>query len=378
MLFGLFQSKNKKSGAKAKPRQGSRIFRSYKPAAENPKSGVRTFPTKKENINLTAKEILQSETTKKNNKFFKIPDFSQFSAKNINLNDFWKGVRYFFFKYQISSKINGFLGQSLIAILIFTLFYLTFFDTFFLVKNYNFSFSEGSYLSEKETVQVGSSIRRNYFLGFVPNNQYWFLNERNLTESAKQAVPEIYEVKIKDRNWPNGANLEIANEPILVTLATTENSGKKYWRISQEGRVVTEDLNNIREKLVRVEQKVDFNQSGVTFQDYKLQENKIQLNRLWFITWVWQLLDSLKIPIRSTNLPTMTDTEVKIQTTSGTNLFFESDVEIIPREVMQERILTILKSTIRDRQDKGEITYIDFRIPTKKVFICYKGTTCDK
>ena len=133
MLFGLFQSKNKKSGAKAKPRQGSRIFRSYKPPAENPKSGVRTFPTKKENINLTAKEILQSETTKKNNKFFKIPDFSQFSAKNINLNDFWKGVRYFFFKYQISSKINGFLGQSLIAILIFTLFYLTFFDTFFLV-----------------------------------------------------------------------------------------------------------------------------------------------------------------------------------------------------------------------------------------------------
>jgi hypothetical protein len=74
----------------------------------------------------------------------------------------------------------------------------------------------------------------------------------------------------------------------------------------------------------------------------------------------------------------MTDTEVKIQTTSGTNLFFESDVEIIPREVMQERILTILKSTIRDRQDKGEISYIDFRIPTKKVFICYKGTTCDK
>lgn len=378
MLFGLFQSKNKKGTAKAKSKQGSRIFRSYKPVAENPKSGVRIFPIKKENLNLTPKEILKSKTPKKTNKFFKIPDFSQFSFQNINLDNFWKTIRYFFFKYQISSRINGFLGKSLIAILIFTLFYLTFFDTFFLVKSYNFSFASDSYLSEKETAQVASSIRKNYFLGFIPNNQYWFLNERNLTESSKQAVPEIYEVKIKDRDWPNGADLEIRTEPILVTLATTENSGKRYWRVSQEGRVVTEDLNNLREKLVRVEQKVDFNQSGVTFQDYKLEENKIQLNRLWFITWVWQLLEGLKIPIRSTNLPSMTDTEVKIQTTSGTNLFFESDVEIIPREVMQERILTILKSSIRDRQDKGEVAYIDFRIPTKKVFICYKGTTCDK
>lgn len=374
MLFGLFQSKTKNPKSKAglnlsKSRQKSPIFKTYKSPSDKPSSTTRVFAAKKP---ISNPEVADQKQVQK--QIFK----NNFNFQSIKFDSTFKSIRYFFFKYQISTKINSFLAKLVIFILIFAILYLTFFDTFFLVKKYTFSFAPDSYLSEKELTEVSGSIRKNYFLGFVPNNQYWFLNQRNLTESAKQAVPEIYAVKIKDRNWPDGVHLEIQTEPILLTLAVNESSGRKYWRISQEGRVVTEDLDNLREKLVRVEQRVDFNQSGVTLQDYKLEQDTVQINRFWFVIQVWKMLDELKIPIRSTTLPTMTDTEVRIETTTGTKLLFESDTSIIPREYMENRILTILKSTIRDRQDKGEVAYIDFRIPSKRVFVCYKTTACDK
>jgi len=149
----------------------------------------------------------------------------------------------------------------------------------------------------------------------VPNNQYWFLNSQNLTSAMSKFEPEIVDVKVQDRIWPNKVVLEITTQPILLTLGI--NNGE-YWRISQTGKVLSSDEAGLREKLVNVERPISLNRSGVTLQNYSFQDDLPQLNRFWFINWIWKVLELQNYKVLSTTLPSLFDTDIIITLDSGT------------------------------------------------------------
>lgn len=391
MFFGLFQSKKKRSNLgkldSANKSQRNSVFHPIHKDSDEQKVNLKIFKPRSDfNLN---------QNLKPNKTQIK---FNLFSLKPIKIDfnrvEIQKRINYFIFKYNLAAKINWLLGRIITGSLVVVLLYLTFFDTFFLVKNYSFSFQEQnyqiqteigtknitskSYLSEVELQNITKAINNNRFLGLIPNNQYWYLNNRNLLISSQEVVPEITNLEIKDRLWPNGVALKLTTEPILATLGLNENGIKKYYRISQLGRVITEDIDGLKEKLITVDRRVSFNQSNVTFKDYPLSENKTQLNRIWFSITIWELLDLYGLKPVSTTFPSITDTEVTIVTQNGTRLLFETDTEVLSKEVLENRIKAILASSLINDEKQGKISYIDFRIQNKKVFLCYRGKSCDK
>lgn len=391
MLFGLFDKKTRKPiSGKAKNVENTTAKNVFQPNSKNqePKKVELKIFKPRTDFNL-------NQNLKPNKTGLKINLFSPNPIEfKLNYPELKKKINYIIFKYNIGSKINWLIGRIVLGSIFVVLLYLTFFDTYFLVKNYSFAFQEQSYqiqtengpkainsksyLSEVELKDVTTAINNNRFFGIVPNNQYWYLNKRNLLASSQEVVPEITDLTITDRQWPNGVGLKLTVEPILATLSLNENGFRKYYRISQLGRVITEDLDGLKEKLITVDNRISFNQSNVSFKDYPLKENKLQLNRIWFTITIWQLVDLYGLKAVSTTFPSMTDTEVGIITENGTKLLFESDTELIPKEAQENRIKAILASNILADEKQGKIAYIDFRIQNKKVFICYKGKACNK
>jgi hypothetical protein len=305
-----------------------------------------------------------------------------FSIQNIVRQFQWQLAR-----FQVFERFNKLM---LICSLIITglfLTYLCFFDTFFLVKTYSVTFAEGSYISKQDMEKIIQEVKRDKFLGFIPNNQLWFLNGQNLTAAARNADPEIVSMQVQKRNWPNGAEIKVTTKPILLTLGI---NGNEYWRISQTGEVLSLDDAGLRENLVIVDRKVAFNKVGVSLQDYSfnndcdfnLVKNQVlpgdkckQLNRFWFTIWVWENLDSLGIKYNKTVYPSLFDTDVQVYTTSGTKLLFDS--QILTKETQKDRLVKLFESNLKDKEAKGEIAYIDFRIP-RKIFVCERGKECEK
>jgi hypothetical protein len=284
-------------------------------------------------------------------------------------------------RQQIFAFVNKLIGQGLIAALMLSFVYISFFDRYFLVKTYTYSFGDESYLATDELQRLSDHFSTQSTFGFLPENQYWYLNERNLTLSANEIIPEVNAVRVKDRTWPNQVHLEVDTEPILATLVVTERRQERFWRVSQTGRVISEDEAGLREKLIEVQRPISFDTNNADFQDYRLEEDYLQLNRLWFANWLWLLLEegeeSLGIEVRYTAFPSLTDTDVLVVTDQGTELWFDSNVQEIARENQESRIRSVFRSDIYNQHQRGELAYIDFRTSVQKVFVCGKGQACD-
>jgi hypothetical protein len=260
--------------------------------------------------------------------------------------------------------------------------YLTFFDTYFLVKDYQVRFAENSFVDSENMQQVMKGLQNNMFLGFIPNNQFWFLNDQNLTKATQDVYPEINEVRLVDRKWPNQAEIEITTEPILLTLGL--NDGTEYWRIGQGGQVLSRDEANLRENLVIVQSPVTLTYAtgqaqrgsqAASFADYSFEKRSSQKNRFWYIIWLWEQLKELKVDYVKTEIPSLSDfdNEVIITTSNNTELMF--DLTSGDRENQRKRLDLIFDSSVVDRENKGELRYIDFRTP-KRVFVCSKNNKC--
>jgi hypothetical protein len=283
-----------------------------------------------------------------------------------------KNVNLILMRFQILEKFNRIMAVvSLLAVICFFV-YLCFFDTLFLVKNYTVSFADGSYISSRDMQAVLNRIKSDKFAGFIPNNQFWFLNGPNLTVAAQRAYPEIQAVEVERRYWPNGAQIKVSTQPILLTLSINQN---EYWRISQTGKVLSQDEAGLRENLVVVERRVEYNRRGVTLQDYSFENNQEQLNRFWFIIWLWGQLAEFQINSVKTSLPSLFDTDVQILTENGTRLIFDS--KEMTRDIQSSRLKAVYDGAIRDKENQGKIAYIDFRV-ARRVFVCERGQTCDR
>lgn len=317
--------------------------------------------------------------------FKKLPDLRADSLSDLGQKTAL-GVRYFLTKYNLVERLNILVTVSMLTSISLFLVYLCFFDTYFLVKNYRVTFAQGSYVSQSDTEEIINRIKNQKFLGFIPNNQYWFLNSTNLTAAARIVDPEIARVEVVRRGWPNSAELRITTRPILITLGINNS---EYWRISQTGEVLSKDEAGLRENLVIVERPIYFDRPGVDLQaysfssdcdfenlnqnNYRYAEQCRQLNRFWYVIWLWNELDRFGVNYTKTVLPSLFDTDVRIETVEGSVMHF--DASVMSRDIQAKRLESILQSDIKRQLDAGEIAYLDFRI-AKKVFVCRQGQVC--
>ena len=292
---------------------------------------------------------------------------NQFSNK---ISIWRKELKLWLVKIQLFPRLNFLIGTGSLIILLFFFFYLCFFDTNFIIKDYQINFSPGSYLSNQDTIKLITEVKNSKLLGFIPNNQYWFLNSQNLTTVMNKYEKEVIDVKVVDRVWPNKAILEVTTQPILLTLGI--NNGE-YWRISQNGKVLSSDDAALRDKLVIVDRPISLNRSGVTLQNYSFQDDVVQLNRFWFVNWLWKLMDLLQYKVISTNLPSLFDTDVILTLDSGTKLYFDSSA--LAQDSQKKRIETVLDSKYRTEINLNQVKYFDFRI-SRRVYICMQNKEC--
>jgi len=305
--------------------------------------------------------------------------FGNFFAKikiffGLILKFFIQKAKYANLKFDILKKINLILSATLIIISLCTICYISFFDTYFLVKNYQIEFEKDSYLSENDTKTLLLNFQKNNLLGFLPGNQFWYLNNQHLTNTAKNLFSDVEYVAISKRVWPNTAVLKIKTKPILLTLHI---NSQEYWRISQSGDVLTKDDLKMKERLVTVRNEIVMNNKNPeAFRNYSFKNDLIQKEKFWFINWMWSEMDALKIRYAKTEIVSLYDSDVLIRTAAGTELRFDSHQ--FSKNAQKIRLATILSdTTLSDQERDSQIAYIDFRIPGK-IFVCKKGNPCEK
>lgn len=312
---------------------------------------------------------------------FKNLDEIRNQSKNSLTKNITLGINYFFSKYGIVAKFNTFVASIVVVGLSSFFVYLSLFDRFFLVNEYSFTFAEASYLSGDDVEEVVQSIKNNKFIGIFPNNQFWYMSPRIITLAAQADNPQVQSIRVVRKTWPRSVELEIQTEPILITLGINTN---EYWRIGFDGSIVSKDDAGLRENLVIVERPVEFNDPQATMEDYSFEgdceslrlnesQNCKQLNRFWFIVWLWSLLDSLDITYTKTVLPSIFDTDVIIELSSGSKLYFDSAT--MSKEIQRDRIVSTMQSAVGGDAKSGLINYIDFRLP-KRVFFCRVNQSC--
>jgi hypothetical protein len=362
---------------------------------EEKKSKIRVIKPKKNKIlSEKIKNTIPIQKKEKKQFLFGFKNFEK-TAKNVtniklDRNNLWKNLNLILVRYGVREKFNTFFATGLAISIIVFIFYLSFFDTYFLVDNYKILFknetdSQGqektNYLSEKEILEITKAYKEKRSLSFFPNNQFWFANDFGLTAAAQQKVDSVESVSVIQRQWPDSLTLEIETDPILITLGIFEKNQKKYWRISQSGKVITQDESNILENLVFVETPITLSGSvngnrNLTLQDFKLENSRTQLNRFWFIVWLWGQLESYDIEVVDTRLPSLLDTDVIITTREGTKMYFDSNVDSVPREALRSRIEQLFRSKVRLDLNDRKIAYLDFRLQSKRVVACYTNASC--
>lgn len=402
--FSLPKFKNHKSKSNLKVRtslkeseskpSGKKFYYSKKSKNIPDSSKIRVFkPKEGRMISEKIKNKIPTGNKKKKKKQF-LFGFKNFtdSAKKITSRDFLTNFNLLLVQFRLKDRLNGFFSYSIVAILVFFMVYLSFFDTNFLVNEYEIIFTDvkseneivyTSFLADQEIEKILKGFNQGRAFGFIPHNQYWFVNDLNLTLVARNIIPEVREVVIQERIWPNRLVIEIKTEPILATLGIYERNQKRYWRVNQRGQVFSQDTAFILENLIFIDspvtltsQTADGSIGQITLQDYELENSQTQLNRLWFANWLWNRFENKEVDILETRFPTLLDTNVIITTRNDTKMYFDSDIDRVPREILTARLEQIFRSEINRDLREGKIAYIDFRLETRRVVVCYRTEKC--
>ena len=292
-------------------------------------------------------------------------------VKGFRLKPSFHGLNYYIVKWRIRENFNAFLAKIFATLCVVFIVYLSFFDTFFLIKTYTVEYPTGSYLDEEASREMIEKLKTNRILGIFPNNQLWFINDQNLTLTAQEHAPRVEYIEVSRRQWPNAATLQVTTVPTLLTLEINDG---ELWRIDESGRVISEDTAGLQERVVTVEGSLSFDTQNVDFQDYPLYQDEEQLNRLFFIDWLWTMLDERDIEITRTTIPSLQDSDVTLTTANGGRLRFNS--ESIVKDLQLKRLDGFLANPkLRGELDSGALDYVDFRIP-KRIFVCYDNSYC--
>lgn len=346
---------------KNKQRQDDKNFRIIKPSES-----------------FLAKERLRNKIRQKT--LLKIPnwfflDFNFFKKKKLEKINYTLLSEKLFLNLQLISKINNILLTLIILLILSFVFYLGYFDNYFLIKNYNVFFSENSYLNSEDTDILLQTFNKDKSVFGLSNNQYWFINTDNITNISKNYFPYISKIEIIKRTWPNTVDIRITTSPLLATIAIKEDDQIKYWRISEEGFVMTQDKNNLKEELIQINRSISFNKSKLTFKDYDISKNKILINRLWMVKFLKEIFLKNNLTNFSVIFPSISDTDV-IFKINNTKFVFESNTDFLAKEITQLRLETFFKSQLIEDFRQKKINYLDFRIPNGKIYVCNINSQC--
>ena len=310
---------------------------------------------------------------------------------NANFNDKWnynkfsKSFDFQDFKTNFKTKFNQLIMTTLVSSLIMFFAYLAFFDEHFIVRSYTVKFDESSYMNQFQVKKLVDHFHTKKLYGILPNNQYFFLNSINLTASAKQIFPEIKEVELTNRIWPDKAIVQVKLTKTAVTLGVRENNQTKYWRVANTGKVLTEDKAGIWQNLVIVDrpyslinQNTNEPNSRISLQNRSFETEQFQLKRFELTQQLWQMFKDKNINITSTTYPSLIDTDIIFKTENQTKLLIDSGA--FASNHQQKRILEFLEASnngikIKDHEKQGKFNYIDFRIPNK-IFYCRNDQKC--
>jgi hypothetical protein len=294
----------------------------------------------------------------------------------------FRKLNYQFIAFDIAKNINRLIVGLCVISFIGFFTYLSFFDQYFTIKKYTVEYAAGSYLNNQQTFDLIAHFQRNKLYKVFPNNQYWFANNLSLTASAKEIFPEIQNINIKNRQWPDRVLLQVEiNKPIL-TLWVTENNEQKYWRINENGKISSQDKAALWYNIVKVEKPYSvqgdpsqqlslFNHS---FENDPSQKQRFNLTK--------KLLDYFKlidIDISSTTFPSISDTDIIMESSTGTRFLFDSLA--FDNDLQIARLDYFLKSKpdkndFYQLQKKGLYSYFDFRI-AHKAHICKVAEKCN-
>ena len=262
------------------------------------------------------------------------------------------------------------VAGTMLGILLFVG-YLSFFDRFFLIRDYQIEFAPNSFLSEEATTKMLLNLQKDKFLMLLPYNQYWFINDQNLTLAAQRSTPEVSKVEIIERGWPDKVRLRVHTDPILITLNINKD---EYWRVSTDGRITSKDDVGLREQVVVVESPLLLKREDILgYQILRSDDETSQYNRFWYINWLWKQLSNKGIDIARTSIRSLTDQEVVITLANGTDVLFH------PTEVSQDnqlkRIEVLTDTKLQDDLSAGVYEYVDMRFP-RRIFVCGKDNGC--
>jgi hypothetical protein len=104
-----------------------------------------------------------------------------------------------------------------------------------------------------------------------------------------------------------------------------------------------------------------------TLQDFQLQNNPSYLNKLYFIVYLWDILEKeIDLEISNTFIADFKDEDVVLVTENDTSLYFSANN--FDKINQYQRVKKAFDSEIGVRESNKKLEYIDFRIP-QKIFV---------
>jgi hypothetical protein len=267
-------------------------------------------------------------------------------------------------------KLSTIIVRSVAFVLVFSLIYTIFIDTYFVIKQVNIRFDGRSYLEQKRLDTLVNTLQQKKVFGFVPLNSYWFVNSETLTDLGKSISPDIQKVTLASRKWPNTIDIEISTQPVAATLRYNND----YYLISRDGKLLGKDTVSQRTHVITMN---SFSTPSDFLTTERLESrNNNLLQKIFFALFLENTLADLgytpDITSISSDLPQDNDILITIL---NTTLLFELDS--LSKPDLITRINNTLKSTNLSRQIASqEVVYIDMRF-SKNIFVCYADSECN-
>jgi hypothetical protein len=288
---------------------------------------------------------------------------------------YWQSIKLSLRSFNVVRYSYRFLLTTLLTLLVLFVTYLSLFDSTFYLKKYTIQTAPDSFLSDTSAQSLVDSLKKQNVAGFLPLNNYWFLNQNALNEVVTGQSP-LSSLTLAAKTWPDSATLTVHTEPILATLAVQVDNTKEYLAIGQDGTTLGYDSAHLRTNLIDVLSPVIVTQKNSISTTLKLNQHPIQMQKIWFAKELRRWLTDLHISVASIAFSSLSDYDPDIVVTTSTGTLLLFDYQAFDQQLQRERIETTWKQTTLAKDEKNSlISYIDFRIE-KRIFWCLKTEAC--
>ena len=240
---------------------------------------------------------------------------------------------------------------------------LAFVDTNFIITNWQFEFSSNSYLDSGKSRELQNFLQSNRLAGIIPNNHLLFLDGANMGISVKDKFPEITKIDIVQKIFPNSATIRISTEPVLATLIMKVNSQTEFWRIAQNGKIISRDNHNLLTNSIYVDKDITYNKEEGSFEQTNFfGANLEQLDKLYTIEYVKELVTNFGLKISRVSIPSLSspDKNFTIWLDNQVRLIFNSSQ--FDKRSIEARVQKVLNSPLLTQIKSSKIQYIDMRV----------------